>query len=751
MAAQTPSQPLPSIKSIYFYGEVKSGGDAPVKQMYIVTPKHPGVPNTGKDSSVDEDSNTMDDKPREIDNKIANGDTNTESNTTNENGKNNSDQNTDNNSESNGQTNVDSTSNSTSADLSTASVPDEKGKKRPNEKPTGKKAKKQRVAFQSGICLKVASGEVCPYGEKCKYSHDPKTFLDSKEPDLGDTCYMFSTYGYCPYGLSCRYGSAHIKDFKHITNQELFAKMGKPPIINAIKKETQVALRRDRRDYPKSAPLVKKYAQLQQGTQAPPVTIPHSASVLLSKSITTTTSTATTTSTTTNSTTTTPTTVAPTSTPTPTTLTPATPTPTPTTPTPTTSTSTPTTSTPTLATPTATPTPATTSTSISTDATVPAKTVISFPPELDVETRLRPAEKKQVDFKGKLYLAPLTTNGNLPFRRICKGLGADITCGEMALASNLLKGQASEWALLRRHPSEDVFGIQVCGAFVDQMTHCAELIEQEDLNVDFVDINSGCPIDIICNKGMGSALLDKPRRIEGILRSMSEVLTRPLTIKIRTGRDDKSSTAHKLIPNLKLWGADAVTLHGRTRVQRYSKVADWDYINTCSQISPIPLIGNGDVYNWQEAVHYLENTSISSIMIARSAIIKPWIFTEIKERRDWDISATERLDMLKNFSNYGLEHWGSDTQGVEKTRNFLLNWISFLCRYVPVGLLERLPSRINERPPNFYYGRSDLETLLASRKVSDWVKISEMLLGPVPSDFHFEPKHKSNSYEDAQG
>ncbi|EAW69143.1 dihydrouridine synthase 3-like (S. cerevisiae), isoform CRA_b [Homo sapiens] len=115
-------------------------------------------------------------------------------------------------------------------------------------------------------------------------------------------------------------------------------------------------------------------------------------------------------------------------------------------------------------------------------------------------------------------------------------------------------------------------------------------------------------------------------------------------------------------------------------------------------------------------------TGVTGIMIARGALLKPWLFTEIKEQRHWDISSSERLDILRDFTNYGLEHWGSDTQGVEKTRRFLLEWLSFLCRYVPVGLLERLPQRINERPP-YYLGRDYLETLMASQKAADWIRI----------------------------
>ena len=195
-------------------------------------------------------------------------------------------------------------------------------------------------------------------------------------------------------------------------------------------------------------------------------------------------------------------------------------------------------------------------------------------------------------------------------------------------------------------------------------------------------------------------------------------------------------------------------VHGRSRLQRYSNLADWDYIAKVAQtqsddMPKLPLIGNGDIFSYTDYEEKVKREGISATaMLARGALVKPWLPTEIKERRHWDISASERLDMLKDFVRFGLLHWGSDQQGVDNTRRFLLEWLSFLCRYVPVGLLETsaISQQMNQRPPLFMEGRTDLETLMLSPHSHDWIKISEMLLGKVPEGFQFEPKHKAKSH-----
>lgn len=543
-------------------------------------------------------------------------------------------------------------------------------KSRPHTKPTTYDEKR--------LCVSVTQdNRECSYGDKCHFYHDVSEYMASKPPDIGESCYIYETFGKCGFGLSCRFAKAHTtSDFKTMEKADLVkAHEGKTMVKNSLSKDLQNRLRKREVAFNKSAEYLKmlsdsKNKEEQQGNGDVLAAEVHpdptkEKQVLCTKE------------------------------------------------------------------------------QASMDKQPPVKTI---GPLTDVDiVKLRSCERKQVDFNDKLYLAPLTTCGNLPFRRICKRFGADITCGEMAMCTNLLQGQQSEWALLKRHESEDLFGVQVEGCFPDTMTRCAEMINN-NTEVDFVDINSGCPIDLVYKKGGGCGLMTRTRKFEEIIKGMNYVLDVPLTVKIRTGVQEKANIAHKLIPAMKNWGVSMITLHGRSREQRYTKLADWDYITTCANLaSPVPLFGNGDILSYEDAMKARE-TGVSGIMIARGALIKPWIFTEIKESRHWDISSSERLDILRDFSNFGLEHWGSDTRGVEKTRNFMLEWLSFMCRYIPVGILERVPQKINERPP-YYMGRNYLESLMASQNVGDWVKISEMLLGPVPKNFNFLPKHKANAYK----
>ncbi|KAF8513739.1 zinc finger dihydrouridine synthase [Hysterangium stoloniferum] len=378
---------------------------------------------------------------------------------------------------------------------------------------------------------------------------------------------------------------------------------------------------------------------------------------------------------------------------------------------------------------------------------------------------LRPIEKKRLNWRGKTYLAPLTTVGNLPFRRLCTTFGADITCGEMGLATSFLSASREEWSLVRRHPSEKTFGIQLAGNKPATLVPTAEIMAKEFAgNLDFVDLNCGCPIDLIFKNGAGSALLDQPGKLGKILIGMNRALGDiPLTLKVRTGVKDGRNTTHRLMHRVgREWGASAITIHGRTRQQRYTKLADWDYIKQCVEnlrqsvedddLPPIPIFGGGDCYSSESYWDAVESTGVDGVMVARGALIKPWIFTEIKERREWDISSRERLNIIRQYAEYGLNHFGSDTAGVNTTRRYLCEALSFQYRYIPIGLLERLPGRLNDRPPTFR-GRDELETMLASGNSQTWVKLSEMFLGPAPERFTFTPKHRSNAHgsEEAQG
>ena len=369
-------------------------------------------------------------------------------------------------------------------------------------------------------------------------------------------------------------------------------------------------------------------------------------------------------------------------------------------------------------------------------------------PERTTEDQKRDnAAKRDGLFRNKLVLAPLTTVGNLPYRRICAEYGADTTLSEMALIYNLNKTQKSEWSLLRRHESEGLFGIQVAVSRPHDAREFARAIEASGFSYDFIDINCGCPVDMIVKSGCGCGLWERKGKLKEVVQNLVNFQSKPVTIKCRIGPDENDPQLHKHIGEYEEWGASAVTIHGRSRKQRYTRLANWSYVEQCSHLTNLPVIGNGDVTCYGDVQSHQQTApNVSSYMLGRGALIKPWAFKEIKDKTAYDPSSSERYEMMAKFCKYGLAHWGADEKGVQTTRRFLLEWLSFLHRYVPTGLVEPgFPQRINERPPA-YRGRDELETLMASEHVDDWIKISEMLLGPCGDKFRFTPKHKSSSY-----
>jgi tRNA-dihydrouridine synthase 3 len=369
-------------------------------------------------------------------------------------------------------------------------------------------------------------------------------------------------------------------------------------------------------------------------------------------------------------------------------------------------------------------------------------------PDADLAARKRAGEVRPVDFRQKLVLAPLTTVGHAAFRRICKSFGADITVSEMALAHELVQGKGAEWALLRRHSSEDVFGIQLASGAAQAMAQAIELVRDfADVSADYISLNAGCPLDMLCNHGGGAQLSCNPNKLRNMLRGMATIADVPVELKIRTGRTESEPLAHTFIGELHQWGVAAVTLHGRSRRSRYTEPAQRDYMLRCAAASTVPFIANGDIYSFEDAVELwsADGGHVAGLMIGRGALIKPWLFQEIKERRHIDIAASERLEIVRQFSQNALDLFGSDARGVANARRYLCEWLSFAHRYVPVGILERMPSHLHEKPAP-WRGRNELETLLGSPVVADWVKISNMFLGEAPSDFQFEPKHQSQAY-----
>jgi tRNA-dihydrouridine synthase 3 len=312
-------------------------------------------------------------------------------------------------------------------------------------------------------------------------------------------------------------------------------------------------------------------------------------------------------------------------------------------------------------------------------------------------------------FRGQLILAPMTKGSNLPFRRLCNELGGRFSVGEMALSRRVVKGASGELALLRRYADEPVFGVQLCGRHPEVMARAAEMAQER--GADFVDVNLGCPIDAVVRRGEGAAMLTRPRKVAAVLEAMRKVLRIGLTVKLRSGWSEDKPVAVEMARLAEGSGADAVALHARSRTQRYRRPADWDLITEVVNAVEIPVIGNGDIIKGPEAGERMRQTGCASVMTARGALVKPWLFREAVEGRELDLDGEERMALLRRYVALALEHFGDDERGRERVR-FFLDWhLDFFCRWMPTqsdGEEFQLQERHSEFEP-----RDEAEALLA--------------------------------------
>jgi tRNA-dihydrouridine synthase 3 len=282
-------------------------------------------------------------------------------------------------------------------------------------------------------------------------------------------------------------------------------------------------------------------------------------------------------------------------------------------------------------------------------------------------------------FAGRLWLAPLTVGGNLPFRRLCVELGAEVTVGEMALVHKLLRDRNGEFALLRSHASEPFFGAQLAERSPDKLAEGARIAASRGAR--FVDLNCGCPIDAVTRHGIGASLLKKPTRLARLVAAMRAAVSVPVTVKLRSGWSADKPNVREIARLCEEAGASAITLHARTREQRYSKAADWDLIGAVAAERRIPVVGNGDILTEYEARERMARAGVTSVMLARGALIKPWLFREIRERRTWLPSPEERLGVVWRLLELQREHFGDDERGRSRIRRFLPWHLDFFSRY----------------------------------------------------------------------
>lgn len=271
---------------------------------------------------------------------------------------------------------------------------------------------------------------------------------------------------------------------------------------------------------------------------------------------------------------------------------------------------------------------------------------------------LKRLEIGNVKLNNNILLAPMAGITDRAFRIICEQFNPGLVCTEMISSKGIYYNDLKTNQLLNMKDEKRPIAAQIFGSDIESMEYAAKYVSKY---ADVVDINMGCPAPKVVKNGDGSRLLLDLSKAEEIIKHVVKCSLVPVTVKFRKGWDTTNIVATQIAQIAENAGAAAITIHGRTRSEFYSGTADWNIIKEVKQKVKIPVIGNGDIKNIEDAKKIFEITGVDGIMIGRAALGNPWIFSEIirgLQGEKFEISNNEKLSIILNHLKLEIEDKG---------------------------------------------------------------------------------------------